>query len=193
MLSSPEKCVENYPVSYCLEVCQYDLHSNSDPHTHWQDTRGNHISSLVGERAEVLLVLVIQLHVVPLSSLNSNFFLEQMRVLNSNLFLYTVVLTQMPLCEATQYQSQHSEVFWSTPAQKICEWIKNEEEFKNLGKNKHCSQAYFTMGWPGIRGEDPCKMTKIGNSCECNHFVSYKNKWSHTSLILLGLLNIRDL
>jgi hypothetical protein len=50
----------------------------------------------------------------------------------------------MPLCEATQYQLQHSELFWSTPAQKICEWIKNEEEFKNLGKNntvhKHISQ-----------------------------------------------------
>jgi len=87
MLSSPEKCVENYPVSYSLEVCQYDLHSNSDPHTHWHDTRGNHDSSLVGERAAMFLVLVIQQHAVPLSTLNSNLFLEQMRVLNSNLFL----------------------------------------------------------------------------------------------------------
>jgi hypothetical protein len=75
MLSSPEKCVENYPVSYSLEVCQYDLHSNSEPHTHWQDTGDYHDSSLEGERAAVLLVLVIQLHVVPLSSLNSNLFL----------------------------------------------------------------------------------------------------------------------
>jgi hypothetical protein len=87
MRSSPEKRVENYPVSYSLEVCQYDLHSNSDPHTHWQDTCGNDDTSLVGERAAMFLVLVIQQHAVPLSSLNSNLFLEQMRVLNSNLFL----------------------------------------------------------------------------------------------------------
>jgi len=70
-----------------LEVCQYDLDSNSDPHTHWQDTRGNHDSSLVGERAVMFLVRVNQQHAVPLRSLNSNLFLEQMRVLNSHLFL----------------------------------------------------------------------------------------------------------
>lgn len=40
-------------LSYSLEVCQNDLRSNSDPHTHWQDTRGNHDSSLVGESCDV--------------------------------------------------------------------------------------------------------------------------------------------
>jgi len=44
--------------------------------------------------------------------------------------------------------------------------MTNEEKLKNVGKNKHCSQAYFTMGCPGIRGEDLDKTTKIGNSCD---------------------------
>ena len=55
----------------------------------------------------MFLVLVIQQRAVPMGSLNSNLFLEQMRFLTSNLFFgpdetscITYVLTQMPLCES---------------------------------------------------------------------------------------------